>query len=132
MQLLTKNVDASQLNELHVTAKPVIVTCNSDIRQKITQTVHVAESEWKNINDNIRYIRDKYERSLKLWKKYRDSSNAIKDWAAHRICTINIQKPLDANEIEVRISEHTNNCQHFNIGQSKQTVLGHISAAYYS
>lgn len=101
---MTNNVNEKQLEELHVSAKVLIETSNPEVVQKINETVQLAESEWKNTNDNIRNLRDKYERALDLWQKYRNSSDAIKNWAADRMGTINVLKPLDANTIEV-ISE---------------------------
>lgn len=85
-----------------MSAKVLIETSSPDVIQKINESVHTAESDWKNTNDNIRSLRDKYERALDLWQKYRNSSDAIKNWAADRMGTINVLKPLDAHTIEVR------------------------------
>lgn len=101
LQALTKNVKSTQLKELHVSAKPLIETCNPDTKQKINESVQTAESDWKNTNNIMQNLRDKYERALNLWQKYRDRSDAIKNWATDRMCTINILKPLDTNTIEV-------------------------------
>lgn len=81
---------------MHVSAKPLIETSSPDIIQKISELVHQAEIEWKNTNDNTRNLRDKYERALDLWQKYRNSSDVIKNWAADRMDT-----PIDVNAIEV-------------------------------
>lgn len=99
---MTNNVDEGQLEELHTSAKPLIETCSPNIVQQINESVKIAEAEWKESNDNLRNLHDKYERALKLWHKYRDSSDAIKNWAADRMNNINVLKPLDANDIEVR------------------------------
>lgn len=108
---MTNNVNEKQLEELHVSAKVLIETSSPDVVQKINESVQIAESEWKKTNDNIRNLRDKYERALDLWKKYRNSSDAIKNWAADRMGTINVLKPLDANTIEV-ISEFHSKKKH--------------------
>lgn len=97
---MENNLDVTQLEELHISAKPLIETCNPDIKQKITDSIQVTESEWNNTNKNIRILRKKYERALHLWQKYRSSSDAIKNWASDRMGTINI-KTLDTNTIEV-------------------------------
>lgn len=94
-------MDEKQLHELHITAKPLIETCSPIVVQQINESVRVAEIGWKDTNNNLHNLRDKYDRALNLWKNYRDSSDAIKNWAAHRMSTINVLKPLDANDIEV-------------------------------
>lgn len=101
LQTLMKNISPTQFNELHVSAKPLIETCNPDIKQKINESIQSAESDWKNTNGTIQNLRDKYELALNLWQKYRDCSDIIKNWANDRMCTINILKPLDTNTIEV-------------------------------
>lgn len=98
---MTNNVDEGQLQELHATAKPLIETCSPDTVQQISESVKQAEAEWEESNKNLQNLRDKYERALNLWHKYRDSSDAIKNWAAERLNNINVLKPLDANAIEV-------------------------------
>lgn len=94
-------MDEKKLHELHTTAKPLIETCSPIIVQQINDSVRVAEIGWKDTNRNLHNLRDKYNRALNLWKNYRDSSDAIKNWAADRMSTINVLKPLDANDIEV-------------------------------
>lgn len=94
-------MNEKQLNDLHTTAKPLIETCSPLVVQQINDTVRVAEIGWKDTNRNLHTLRDKYKRALNLWKNYRDSSDAIKNWAADRMSTINVLKPLDANDIEV-------------------------------
>lgn len=98
---MTKNVDEKQLHDLRATANPLIETCSPLVVQQINDTVRVAEIAWKDTNRNLHNLRDKYQRALNLWKNYRDSSDAIKNWAADRMSTINVLKPLDANDIEV-------------------------------
>lgn len=98
---MTNNVNENQLEELHVSAKVLIETSGPDVVQKINESVQIAENEWKNTNDNIRNLRDKYERALDLWQKYRNSSDAIKNWTADRLGTINVLKTLDVDAIEV-------------------------------
>lgn len=104
LQALTNNVNEKQLDELHASAKPLIHTCGPDLVKKINETVKAAECEWKDTNNNLRNLKDKYERAIDLWNKYRDSSNVIKNWAADRMDKINVLKPLDENTIEVIIT----------------------------
>lgn len=94
-------MNEKQLHDLQATAKPLIETCSPLVVQQINDTVRVAEIGWKDTNRNLHNLRDKYKRALNLWKNYRDSSDAIKNWAADRMSTINVLKPLDANDIEV-------------------------------
>lgn len=101
-QAITKNVDEQELHELHTIAQPLIETCSPIVVQQINESVRSAEIEWKDTNRNLHNLRDKYERALNLWQNYRDSSDAIKNWAADRMSTINVLKPLDANDIEVK------------------------------
>lgn len=50
---------------MHVSAKPLIETCNPDIEQKINESIQSAESDWKNTNVTVQHLRDIYER--KSW-----------------------------------------------------------------
>lgn len=101
LQALTKNVDDKQLNELHSTAKPLIETCSPIIVQQINDSVRAAEIDFKDTNRNLHNLRDKHQRALNLWQDYRDGSDAIKNWAADQMSTVNVLKPLDADAIEV-------------------------------
>lgn len=96
-------MEEGPLNELHVTAKPLIETCSPIVVQQINETVKVAETEWKATNNHLHNLRNKYERALDLWQNYRASSDAIKNWAADRMNAINVLKPLDANAIQVTV-----------------------------
>lgn len=94
-------MDEKELHELHATAQPLIETCSPIVVQQINESVRTAEVEWKDTNRSLHNLRDKYERALNLWQNYRDSSDAIKNWAADRMSTINVLEPLDANDIQV-------------------------------
>lgn len=111
---------------MHVSAKPLIETCSPDIIQKIYELVHQAEIEWKNTNDNIRNLRDKYERALDLWRKYRNSSDAIKNWAADRMET-----PLDINAIEVISFKYIERILSI-ICLTKTVFFSHTNVVYYT
>lgn len=93
----------SQLEELHATSKPLIDSCSPEIVQKITESVQEAESGWNETTENLRDLCTKYKRAVQLWEKYRDASEAIKDWADDQMGTIGTLQPLDSKHVEVSI-----------------------------
>lgn len=70
--------------------------------QKINESVQDAETTWNDTNDNLRNLRDKYQRAVILWQKYRESSDVIKNWADDQMNSIGMLQPLDANDVEVK------------------------------
>lgn len=77
--------------------------------QKINESVQDAETTWNDTNDNLRNLRDKYQRAVILWQKYRESSDVIKNWADDQMNSIGMLQPLDANDVEVKIFDDFNN-----------------------
>lgn len=91
------------INELRTTAKPLIDTCDPKIVQNIQEVVHDAETAWNETNDNLRGLCKKYQRAVDLWKRYREASTVVKNWADEQMGTISTLQPLDAGQIEVSI-----------------------------
>lgn len=91
------------IHELRTAAKPLIDTCDSKIVQNIQEAVNDAETAWNETNENLRDLCTKYQRAVDLWKRYREASAAVKNWADEQMGTIGTLQPLDAGQIEVSV-----------------------------
>lgn len=62
-QKLSDNVNEKKplLDELHLTAKPLIDSCDPEIVQKIADSVQEAESNWNDTTDNLKELCSKYQ-----------------------------------------------------------------------
>lgn len=91
------------LDELRSTARPLIDTCNADVAQHIDAAVQEAVTAWNDTRENLQELHTKYQRAVKLWQQYRDTSAAIKVWADQQMGTIGTLQPLDASkQVKVR------------------------------
>lgn len=92
------------LDELRSTARPLIDTCNADVAQHIDAAVQEAVTAWNDTRENLQELHTKYQRAVKLWQQYRDTSAAIKVWADQQMGTIGTLQPLDASkQVKVRV-----------------------------
>lgn len=91
------------LNELHLTAQPLIDSCDEKVVQTIQKAVEEAETAWNDTNDNLRDLCTKYQRAVQLWQHYREASEAIKYWADEQMGTIGTLQPLDTEQVDVSL-----------------------------
>jgi hypothetical protein len=53
--------------------------CEEHVVQDIENTMQKAVVKWNETNDNLKQICDKYKGAVKLWKKYCEESEAIRN-----------------------------------------------------
>lgn len=93
------------IDELRSSARPLIATCDPEVVRRIAETIHSAECTWTETNDNLRDLRDRYERAVDLWSRYRDCSDVIRHWADDQMNGIGRVQPLDVADIEVSVNQ---------------------------
>lgn len=53
--------------------------CEDQVAQDIENTMQKAVVKWNETNDNLKQICDKYKGAVKLWRKYCDDSEAVRN-----------------------------------------------------
>lgn len=53
--------------------------CEDQVAQDIENTMQKAVIKWNETNDNLKQICDKYKGAVKLWRKYCDDSEAVRN-----------------------------------------------------
>lgn len=53
--------------------------CEDHIAHDIENTMQKAVVKWNETNDNLKQVCDKYRGAVKLWRKYYDDSEAIRN-----------------------------------------------------
>lgn len=92
------------LDELRITAKPLIDTCTPDVAQHIDAAVQEAVTAWNDTRENLLELRTKYQRAVQLWQQYREASAAVKVWADEQMGTIGALQPMEAAK-QVKVSD---------------------------
>lgn len=96
---------APLLDDLRAVARPLIDTCDADTRRHIDAAVRQAETAWSETRDNLQELCTKYQRAADVWRRYRDASEAVKQWADTQMSTLGALQPLDAaKQVEVCVT----------------------------
>lgn len=99
------------LDDLRLAARPLIDTCDADTVQHIDAAVRQAESAWSDTRDNLQQLCTKYQRAADVWRRYRDASDAVRQWADEQLSTLGALQPLDAaQQVEVCVGIPFNEC----------------------
>lgn len=67
------------VQDLKIYAQPLMEFCEDHVAQDIENTMHKAVVKWNETNDNLKQICDKYKGAVRLWRKYCDDSDAIRN-----------------------------------------------------
>lgn len=93
------------LDDLRTAARPLIDTCDAQTAQQIDAAVRQAEADWAETRDNLQELCTKYQRAADVWRRYRDASDAVKQWADEQMSQLGALQPLDAaKQVEVSVS----------------------------
>lgn len=84
------------LEELRLSATPLIDSCDSVIAEQIEAAVTEAVTAWNDTSENLRELCTKYQRAVQLWQQYREASAAVKSWADEQMGTLGNLRPKDA------------------------------------
>lgn len=100
---LGSHEDAVQ--ELKVCAQPLVEFCDDNVAQDIESTMQKAVVKWNETNDNLKQICKKYKGAVKLWRKYCEESEAIRN-VVDQYCggVDDLMEDKSAEEIEVSLS----------------------------
>lgn len=67
------------MQDLKIYAQPLMEFCEDHVAQDIENTMQKAVVKWNETNDNLKQICDKYKGAVKLWRKYCDDSEAVRN-----------------------------------------------------
>lgn len=87
---------------MKVYAQPLLEFCENHVAQDIENTMQKAAVKWSETNENLKNICDKYKGAVRLWRKYCDESQAIRDVIDQHFGGINdLLEDKSSEEIEV-------------------------------
>lgn len=76
--------------------------CEEHVAQDIENTMQKAVVKWHETNDNLKNICDKYKGAVRLWRKYCDESEAIRNVIDQHFGGIDdLMEDKSSEEIEV-------------------------------
>jgi hypothetical protein len=76
--------------------------CEDHVAQDIENTMQKAVVKWHETNDNLKNICDKYKGAVRLWRKYCDESEAIRNVIDQHFGGIDdLMEDKSSEEIEV-------------------------------
>lgn len=87
-------------DELRVAADSLRTGCVAEVCEKIDKSVNQAIQAWENTKTELDSLCKRYQHACKLWKKYVDSSAAIKAWANNQMTSV---RDLPAKEAAKKI-----------------------------
>lgn len=67
------------MQDLKVYAQPITEFCENHVAQDVEKTMQKAVNQWNETNNNLKHICDKYKGAVKLWRKYSEESNAVRN-----------------------------------------------------
>lgn len=78
--------------------------CEDHVAQDIENTMQKAVVKWNETNDNLKQICDKYKGAVKLWRKYCEESEAIRNIVDQHFGGIDdLIEEKSSEEIQVKI-----------------------------
>lgn len=92
------------VQDLKIYAQPLMEFCEDHVVQDIESTMQKAVVKWNETNDNLKTICDNYKGAVKLWRKYCDDSNVIRNVIDQHYGGSNeLMEDKSFEEIQVRI-----------------------------
>lgn len=84
------------LDELRAAAEPLASSCDPEVSQKIEAAVAEAVTAWNDTCQSLLELCNRYQDAVRLWKQYREASEAVKAWADQQLDTVAQFKPEEA------------------------------------
>ncbi|KAJ8895770.1 hypothetical protein PR048_001108 [Dryococelus australis] len=84
------------LEELRVAAEPLRQTCTPEVRQSIEVALQEAVSSWNDTCQSLLELCTRYQEAVRLWRQYRDASEAVRAWADQQLDCAATLGPEDA------------------------------------
>jgi hypothetical protein len=84
------------LDELRAAAEPLASSCDPEVSQKIEAAVEEALTAWNDTCQSLLDLCNRYQDAVRLWKQYREASEAVKAWADQQLESVAQFKPDEA------------------------------------
>jgi hypothetical protein len=84
------------LDELRAAAEPLTSSCDPEVSQKIEAAVAEAVTAWNDTCQSLLELCSRYQDAVRLWKQYREASEAVKAWADQQLDSVAQFKPEEA------------------------------------
>ena len=91
------------LDDLKAAAEPLASSCTPEVSQKIEAAVEEAVTAWNDTCQSLLDLCNRYQDAVKLWKQYREASEAVKAWADQQLESVVNLKPEDTLK-QVKVS----------------------------
>jgi nesprin-1 len=91
------------LDELRAAAEPLTSSCDAEVSQKIEAAVQEAVTAWNDTCQSLLELCNRYQDAVRLWKQYREASEAVKAWADQQLESVAQFKPDEALQ-QVKVS----------------------------
>lgn len=84
------------LDELRAAAEPLTSSCDPEVSQKIEAAVQEAVTAWNGTCQSLLELCNRYQDAVRLWKQYREASDAVKAWVDEQLDSVAQFKPEEA------------------------------------
>lgn len=84
------------LDELRAAAEPLTSSCDPEVSQKIEAAVQEAVTAWNGTCQSLLDLCNRYQDAVRLWKQYREASDAVKAWVDQQLDSVAQFKPEEA------------------------------------
>lgn len=104
-QGLSESLDEreEQLDALRSAAEPLSSSCTAEVAQEIESAVAQAVTAWQETVTSLQGLCSRYQNAVRLWKQYREASEALNKWADQAAGTVDKLSPHEARQhVKVR------------------------------
>jgi nesprin-1 len=84
------------LDELRAAAEPLTSSCDAEVSQKIEAAVQEAVTAWNGTCQSLLELCNRYQDAVRLWKQYRDATDAVNAWVDQQLDSVAQFNPEEA------------------------------------
>lgn len=95
----------SLISELQIAAEPLQASCAPEVSTRVEAAVAEATKAWEETRDNIQSLCTRYQNAVKLWQKYRNASDVVREWSEQQMGTVANLPPEEALK-QVKVSQN--------------------------
>ncbi|PSN34718.1 hypothetical protein C0J52_20229 [Blattella germanica] len=96
------------LDDLRAAAEPLASSCTPEVSKKIEAAVEEAVTAWNDTCQSLLDLCNRYQDAVRLWKQYREASEAVKAWADHQLDSVAQLNPEEALQQVKTLASHKN------------------------